>query len=79
MLSDDRYIIFCLLTSFFAFYLQTIPTFKCPSADYSQFQSDNFGNFLIRLAYALASTFLYGGLKRHNNTADSLSNFAGTF
>ncbi len=31
-----------------------------PWADYSKPHSDNFGNFLRRLAFALASTFLYG-------------------
>ncbi len=39
----------------------SLPSFpiQLPSADYSQFHCDNFGNFLRRLAFALASTFLY--------------------
>jgi hypothetical protein len=31
-----------------------------PAADWSQLLCDNFGNFLRRLPFALASTFLYG-------------------
>ncbi len=31
------------------------------SADYSQPHSDSFGNFQERFAFALASTFLFGG------------------
>ncbi len=37
----------------------TLPQFKRLSADNSQIHSNNFGNFLRRLANGLASTFLY--------------------
>jgi hypothetical protein len=38
------------------------PPFQCLSADYSGPSSDKFGNSCTRdLAFALASTFLYGG------------------
>jgi hypothetical protein len=39
--------------------LSTLLPFQRLSADYSQPHSDNFGNFLRRLVFTLASTFLY--------------------
>jgi hypothetical protein len=40
------------------------PSFKSPSANSPDPRSDTFGNFLRRLAFALASTFLYATLSR---------------
>ncbi len=47
-------------------------SFQRPSADYSQPHTVNFGNVLRRLAFALASTFLYvAKLYSHSYTVTS--------
>ncbi len=50
------YRVLCLYSSFVHAPLTPLPS-TLGSADYSQPHSDNFGNFLRRLAFALASTF----------------------
>jgi hypothetical protein len=48
---------------------QHIPGFRCNSADYSQRHSDNFGNFLRRLAVAMDCHFLFEFFSPDNFTS----------